>query len=241
MELDVPVENSNVIETQPSPPAHIKEEKMDTTEEASTTIQDTTKDPIPKPEHTPKGEQVPSPPSSDDTKAKPDSDSHDTNAISSAPITTPPTATSGLEDPSIDSLFDIQDNNNTNTSNENNNNNDLTFDSMDFLNDTTQTQASDFDLSTFGDNATDFTIPDTQAQSGGGQNVNTNPSAENPDDDLFGMINAAGGHDMMDLDTSNIRPAEETAFDDMFFGDDGGMGGNQGMTDEFDDAFFTIT
>lgn len=235
-EVEVPVESANAEESQPTPQAYIKEEKPDATEEPSA-IQDPQKEEIAKIPDPPKEGQVPSPPSSNDAKGKPDSDGLDVNTTAPAATATPPTGTSGLEDPTIDSLFDLHD------SNDNNNNPDLTFDGMDFLNDasmqdTSQTQNTDFELSTFGNNLQDFNMTDAQ---GSNLTQNTNTGAENPEDDLFGMINAAGGDELMDLDASNIRPAEETAFDDMFFGDDGGLSGNQEMTDEFDDAFFGIT
>ncbi|EHK99899.1 hypothetical protein M7I_4225 [Glarea lozoyensis 74030] len=107
---------------------------------------------------------------------------------------------SAIQDSSIDSLFDIP--------NDNDDNIDMDFDNMDFSfainsQDQTQTQSNDFDLSTFGNMSQD-------------QNVTNNGT------DSFDLDNV-GGDDNMDLDLTMFG-ADDSVFDDMFVdGDDATM------------------
>lgn len=117
---------------------------------------------------------------------------------------------------------------------------DLNFDSMDFLTDPTTQDTSEphpeFDLSTFGA-PQDFAMADTQPTT---DTQTTTAAAAADDDDLFRMINEAGSGDLMDLDSS-VRPAEDSAFDEIYFQDDPDLvGGGNDMNTEFDDDFFGI-
>ena len=184
-----------------------------------------------------KGPQGPSPPSSNEIKQEPASLSVKTGAATSGDMS--PTGTSGLPASAIDSLFGTMEGlDNTGDS-------DLNFDTMEFLDnsnthDNSETQNTEFDLSTFGNNASDFFGTDLQVSNEAG-NANNNTTANQ--DDLFGM-NTASGNDLMDVDTT-MRPAEESLFDDLIFmgeNDDIGGGGSNEMEHggTFDEDFFNI-
>jgi hypothetical protein len=166
-----------------------------------------------------------SPPSSNDTKP--------IGSIDTAPNDAPTTEAPLLPDSSTDNLFDMTDSNDMPDTNDMS---DLDF-AVDFLNDTntndnSQTQNTEFDLSTFG-NTQEFNMPDLQASAG----TNTaNNATDNSTDDLFGVGNTSGGDDLMDLDTSML-PAEENTFDDLFFTGDDGDNMDDGT---FDDAYFNL-
>ncbi|KAL2075529.1 hypothetical protein VTL71DRAFT_472 [Oculimacula yallundae] len=136
----------------------------------------------------------------------------------------------------VDSLFDMVENETGDSA--------LNFDDMDFsldastqLNDPSQSQSNDFDLSNFGNiNANSSTT-----------NINTSANAANQNklvDDLFNMPQDLGAVDGMDLDLDmGMAGAEDSVFDDMFFGggdDENGSGGGEIQHGEFDNAFFGI-
>ena len=228
------LESSIPDNNQPTPQPVTQEEIL--APEASTTIQDPAKDITRKVPGPALPLQNPSPPSSNDNKPNVSLDIETAIAATSG---TPAPGTSGLPVSSIDSLFDMPDNNDDNNNDESE---DLSF-AIDFLdgpntNDNSQAQNADFDLSTFG-NTQDFNMPDVQTSIDAS---NPNDTDKNATDDLFGMTNnTTGGGDMMDLDSSMV-PAEENSFDDMFFtGDDGGLtGGGEMEHGTFDDDFFGL-
>jgi len=174
-----------------------------------------------------KEQQGPTPPPSNDYKSKPIGLGIDTEVVANSPAP----GTAELQNSSVDSLFDIPDN-------ENNGGSELNFESMDFSlhdsnQDLSQTQANDFDLSTFGTNTQDFNMNEMQTDS------NTVNNANKEVDDLFDMGNAA---DNMDLDLDlGMAGAEDSLFDDMFLGDDAGLsGGGEMEHGDFDAAFFGL-
>ncbi|KAK0125492.1 hypothetical protein ONS95_000501 [Cadophora gregata] len=142
----------------------------------------------------------------------------------------------------IDSLFDMPDDNENGDSA-------LNFDDMDFsldtttqIEDTSQTQNNDFDLSNFGNSNPGQSDTNTNANADQSQNQNQSTGDQNKlGDDLFAMV---GGGDGMDLDLDmGMAGAEDSVFDDMFFGggDDEGMsGGGELQHGEFDNAFFGL-
>ena len=234
VEMDLPAENGNGEITQSIPEPFIKEEKPDVPD-AATTPQDPAKETIVKNADTPK--QGPSPPSSDEKSVKPEPSNLTMNTPPATTNVSPAPVSAAIQS-SIDSLFDdIESGNDKTTSG-------LNFDSMGFLNDAAtqdnpQTQNNDFDLSTFGNNTQDFNMSDIPTSNGNQTNDNT--TTNDAQDDLFAMVNAEGGGEMMDLDGNNA-PADESSFEDLFFmGDDTGMGGGTEMEHgEFDDAFFGL-
>jgi len=211
-----------------------KQEKV--APEAPMIVQDIPKDAILNGPAT-KGPQGPSPPSSNDVKQEPNSLGLVTGTTASNDMS--PTATSGLPGSAIDSLFG------TTESLDNAADADLNFDTMDFIDnsnthDNSQTQNTEFDLSTFGNNPSEFNMTEIQ---GSNEPESTNNNATTIQDDLFGMT-TAGGNDLMDLDAT-MRPVEESSFDDLFFmGDDSGIGGggsNEMEHGPFDDEFFNLS
>jgi hypothetical protein len=144
----------------------------------------------------------------------------------------PPTTT--LQDSSLDSLFDISDNNGTNV--------EMDFDNIDFnFDDQTQTQSNDFDISTFGDVSQDPNVSTTGlgvdvTSADVSSNVKNN-SAKPLDESSFNLANIGGGENM-DLDLSMFGAADST-FDDMFI-DGGDAGGDEMEHGNFDSDFFGI-
>lgn len=211
-------------------PAVLESEAKEDTKPVETT--DTPKETIPKVSDSSKGLQGPSPPSSlndSNSKSKPVGLGIDTTTTTEDPAL----ATSGLQDSSIDSLFEMPDSGNNDGS-------DMNFDSMEFLDSSNTQGQNDFDLSTFG-NSQDFNMADLQTSNDG---VNTNNNAGNKQDDIFGIGNTTSGGDMMDLDLDLGAPGnDDSIFDDMFFGggDDGNAGGGDEMEHgELDNAFFGL-
>ncbi|KAI6715792.1 hypothetical protein PZA11_006097 [Diplocarpon coronariae] len=95
---------------------------------------------------------------------------------------------------------------------------------------TSQTQNSELDLS-------GFHLPDH----GTSTQTTTNPTTQPKQEDLSGAANTSGGSNM-DIDMG-MAGAEESVFDDMFFGDadDTGIGGGGEMQHgDFDNAFFGL-
>lgn len=168
----------------------------------------------------------------------------------SASTDAPATTTAGGHDSSIDALFD---NPNSAAHDESTA---LNFDNMDFtMPDTTtntqsqgngQTQNTEFDLSTFGNNPQDFNMNDLQASNetpfNNANSTTTNNKERDMMDELFNMTATTAGNgtndnnknsnknnnnnnnntndnnDMdLDLDLNNMVGAEESVFDDMFF------------------------
>lgn len=152
--------------------------------------------------------------------------------------------TAELPNSSIDSLFDIPDNDNAGDS-------ELNFDGMDFSmpestenQDLSQTQHNEFDLSNFGNNSQDFDMADLSTNQNINQTeLNTNTQAKQ-ENDLFAMVDTSGGGDNMDLDLNlGMAGAEDSVFDDMFFGDadDTGIdGGGEMQHGVFDNRFFGL-
>ncbi|KAH8667999.1 hypothetical protein BGZ60DRAFT_515447 [Tricladium varicosporioides] len=165
--------------------------------------------------------------------------------------------TAGPVDSAIDSLFDIPESGT--------NDDDLNFDDMDFAfnstadtGDQSQTQNNDFDLSTFGNDSQNFTMPTLDTSTDAATNLATNANAnandkpnlaDNKDlDDIFGDLSGGAGGDVMDLDLNmdgmdNMVGAEESVFDDIFFDTDNNMGGSgEGDMEHgnFDNNFFGI-
>jgi hypothetical protein len=144
----------------------------------------------------------------------------------------PPTTT--LQDSTIDSLFDIPDNDDTNI--------EMDYENMDFsfaidTNDDqtqTQTQSNDFDLSTFGNISQDQNITSAGA---GGASKDVKTDSTKPLDATFNLADI-GGEDNMDLDLSMFGAADST-FDDMFI-DGGDNGGGEMEHGNFDSDFFGI-
>ncbi|QSZ37208.1 hypothetical protein DSL72_009302 [Monilinia vaccinii-corymbosi] len=174
----------------------------------------------------------------------------------------PATATTGGQVSSIDSLFDIP------NSATNHDSLALNFDNMDFTmpdasTDTqsqsnNQTQNTEFDLSTFGNNPQDFStngLHSSNETSSNHVNITRNNKGSMMDN-LLNMASTAGSgtnnnnnnnsnNNMdVDLDLDNMVGAEESVFDELFFGgdDDGNVGGGVGEMEhgQFDNAFFGI-
>jgi hypothetical protein len=222
-----------------------------------------------------KGLDLLSPPSSAENKSQAIGLGIDTTMLASTDGTAP--TTTGGQDSSIDSLFDMPD------SATNDDATALNFDNMDFsmpdsgTNTQNQpTQNIEFDLSTFGNNSQDFNMNDLQPSNEITSTANTNnPSNDtlnNKQGDLstddFLNMTAGSGADAntdtnnnndnstannnnntnnnmdLDLDLGNMVGAEDSVFDDMFFGDDdnGNLGGDMGSMEhgQFDNAFFGI-
>ncbi|RDL39446.1 uncharacterized protein BP5553_03786 [Venustampulla echinocandica] len=245
-----PVEVNDSLQATEPEPSPIKEERQPRSPEKQQ-LPDITQEPMPdEPKDapaiasgTPKGLQIPSPPASYNeantttnpiglginTEAKPDDSDPTTN---------------GPQDPSIDSLFDIPDNDDTNI--------DLNFDSMDFsfntntntqTQDQPQTQNDDFDLSAFGNTSPDFNLPSLNPPKDA-NSENIEKAAENkPVEDLLNLGANVGGGDSMDLDLNlDMVGAEDSAFDDMFFDNEGGMSaGGEMEHDTYDSAFFGLS
>jgi hypothetical protein len=169
---------------------------------------------------------------SNDTGSKPIGLGINTEGVENSPGP----GTAEPQNSSIDSLFDIPDNDNTGGS-------ELNFESMDFsfndsMQDPSQTQANDFDPSTFGTTTQDFNMKDMQPDS----NVANNVSNANKElDDLFNTGNTG---DSMELDMLDLgmAGAEDSMFEEMIeFGDDAGIsGGGEMEHGDFDNAFFGL-
>merc|ERR1712093_369759 len=222
-----------------SPLTNVKEERgttspeKQTPNEPKTSLPDPSKDPV-----TQSPEDVKVPPQGPTPPASTNETSQESKPIGLGINTEgAPAAEAGdVQDSALDSLFDITDNNENGDSA-------LNFDDMDFSldvtsqnQDTSQTQNDDFDLSNFGNSnpSQTNTIPNT--------NASQNQNSDDPNklgDELFAMV---GGGDGMDLDLDmGMAGAEDSVFDDMFFGggDDEGMsGGGELQHGEFDNAFF---
>jgi len=233
VEEESPKIKEDAVESQQESPMTFKQEKV--APEAPMIAQDVPKELMS--EGTPaKRTQGLSPPSSNEIKQEPGSLSLKTGTGVSNDLS--PTVTSGLPGSAIDSLFG------TTESLDNTADSDLNFDTMEFLDssnvhDGSQTQNTEFDLSTFGNNTSDFNMTDLQVSNEPGS---TNNNAATNQDDLFGMSTADGG-DLMDLDTS-MRPAEESSFDDLYFmGEDDGIGGGSNEMEHgtFDEDFFNLS
>jgi len=184
----------------------------------------------------PKEKQVPTPPSSHEPASK--SIGLGINTEGTSAESEP--ATAEQQNSSADSLFDISDNDNADGS-------DLIFDSMDFPmhdsatntegHDHSQAQNNEFDLATFGSTSQDFNMADlhtsTQTASMGIADSNTQTN------DPFATTDNAG----LDLDPdTEMAGAEESVFDDMFFGggDDDLGGGREMEHGDFDNRYFGI-
>jgi hypothetical protein len=193
-----------------------------------------------------KSQQGPTPPSSTleaGSSSKPIGLGINTEGMSG---TTSAPGTAGVANSSIDSLFDIPDDD------ENNNNSggsDINFVGMDFSfpdantntqGEQSQTQHNDFDLTTFGDTSQDFNMSDLQAVDGTiANNANSNNTNKQLDE-VFNAGNNAGGAENMDLDI-DLEMVGESMFDNIFYTDEGNMGGSGEMLHgEFDDTFFGL-
>lgn len=148
-----------------------------------------------------------------------------------------------IQNSSIDSLFGPDDNNGGDST--------LDFDNMDFLPDTNtnthgndQSQAHDeFDLSSFGNTAQDFSMPDLNISMDVNSNTNnatTSNNANKANDDPFASLGIGSGGDSMELDLEplGMDGAAGSVFDDIFFDDDNNTGEMQ--HGEFDDDFFGL-
>jgi hypothetical protein len=187
--------------------------------------------------------QNPTPPSSENKNGA-DSKPIGLGIVTDGMVDASGPATAELQNSSIDSLFGPDDNNGDDSA--------LDFDSMDFLQDTsTNTQANDqsqsqnneFDLSSFGNATQDFSMPDMQTSTVTNNNNNTtltNTNNKSNDDPFASLGNTSG--DNMDIDLSDLgmAGADDSVFDDMFFGEDSNLGGGEMEHGEFDNAFFGL-
>jgi len=184
------------------------------------------------------------PPSSENTNGA-DSKPIGLGIVTDGAVDAPGPATAELQNSSIDSLFGPDDNNGDESA--------LDFDSMDFLQDTntntqandqSQSQNNDFDLASFGNSTQDFSMPDMQTSTGTNNNNNTTLSNTNnkSNDDPFASLGNASGDNMdIDLNDLGMAGADESVFDDMFFGEDtNNLGGGEMEHGEFDNAFFGL-
>ncbi|CZT40679.1 uncharacterized protein RSE6_00319 [Rhynchosporium secalis] len=141
-----------------------------------------------------------------------------------------------LQNSSVDSPFEIAENETNDSA--------LNFDDIDFsldtstnIQDPSQSQSNDLDLSNFGNTNP---MPNNTIT-----NANANANSETkskPVDDLFDFPQDIGTGDAMDLDMG-MAGAEDSVFDDMFFGggeDEGASGGGEIQHGEFDNAFFGL-
>jgi hypothetical protein len=227
-----PEMNGKSIMTDDAEPITIKEEDAQASPEKQMSgemsqaqlTQDLAKEDILKATEDSKEQQGLTPPPSNNNNSKPIGLGIDTEGIANSPAP----GTAELQNSSIDSLFDIPDN-------ENNGDSELNFENMDFsLHDSTQdpsqTQAHEFDLSTFGTNTQDFNMNDMQTDPNTVSNTN---NASKEVDDLYDMDNAG---DSMELDLDlGMAGAEDSLFDDMFM-----SGGGEMVHGEFDNAFFGL-
>lgn len=188
--------------------------------------------------------QNPTPPSSverNGTESKPTGLGIITDGASAAG---PPTAE--LQDSAIDSLFGDD----NDTKDQDNDSSGLDF-AMEFLQDTStdtqgqdqsQAQHNDFDLANFGSTSQDFSMPDMNISTDtNNTNANNSNTQNKPNDDLFGMGTAGG--DGMDIDLTDLgmAGADDSVFDDMFFGDENNnLGGGEMEHGAFDNEFFGI-
>jgi len=190
--------------------------------------QDPAKDDILKAVEDSKEQQGLTPPTSNGNNSKPIGLGINTEGVANSPAP----GTAEPQNSSVDSLFDIPDNENGDS--------ELNFESMDFSlhdsnQDPSQTQANDFDLSTFGANTQDFNMNEMQTDS---NLVNTN-NANKEVNDPFDIGNTSDSMDL-DLDLS-MADAEHSLFNDMFIGDDAGIsGGGEMEHGDFDNAFFGL-
>ncbi|ESZ96566.1 hypothetical protein SBOR_3068 [Sclerotinia borealis F-4128] len=248
-DLPVATKQERTKETTPLPTISLEEEKPVRDEPSNEILH---KDEMKEP-------RILSPPSKNDNKPQ----AIGLGINTTLPVSTdiPATTTAGGQDSSIDSLFDIPD------SAANDDSAALNFDNMDFTmpdattntqsQDNGQTQTTEFDLSTFGNNPQDFSMNDLQPSneaSNNNANITTTNNKGDMMDDLLNMNTAAGsGMDNnnnninnmdLGLDLNNMVGAEESVFDDMFFegDDDGNVGGEIGEMEhgQFDNAFFGI-
>ncbi len=243
--VDIPLENTNAAEdVKLSPDATIKQEdKRSKSPEkqvpaAPQTTQSTegTQDATTESSEVPKEKQVPTPPSSNEPASKPIGLGISTEGI----LAESEPAAAEQQNSSVDSLFDIPDNDNADGS-------DLNFDSMDFsvhdsttnpeAHDQSQSQNNEFDLANFGSTSQDFNMADlhTSTQTVSTGNADSNTQINDP----FATSNNASMD--LDLDTE-MAGAEESVFDDMFFGggDDDLSGGREMEHGDFDATFFGI-
>lgn len=177
-----------------------------------------------------------SPPSSNELNPKPAVVDEKTSSAPDTQVTT------GIADTSVDSLLEIS------ADSDNHDDLALNFDDMDFpladsiAGENTQSHSHDFDLATFGDNLQDFNMTDLQASHNIGE---ANNNAENKAVDLFDIVNnTAGAAELMDVDMDfNLRPAEESSFDELFLqtGEvEDVPGGDDMVHDVYDKAFFGL-
>lgn len=242
-----PIEANDLFEeaTQPEP-VPIKEEPQQRSPEKEQ-LPDKTQEPtLEEPKETPanasgtpKGLQIPSPPASYQEAAAAATKPAVVGTDKEAKPEVPDPTTDAPHDSSIDQLFDIPDNDDTNI--------DLNFDNMDFsfststnqqTQDQTQTQNDDFDLSAFGNTSADFSLTNLNPSKDANAGNNEKPAENKPVDDLLNLDASAGG-DGMDLDLNlDMVGAEDSAFDDMFFDNEGGM--SAGGDDNYDSSFFDL-
>lgn len=195
---------------------------------AQSSPQDAAKEDILKVAEDSKDQQGLTPPPSSEIDSKPIGLGINTDGIANSPAP----GTAEPQNSSVDSLFDIPDNENGDS--------ELNFESMDFSlhdsnQDPSQIQADSFDLSTFGTNTQDFNMNEMQTDSHAINNTNdTNKEV----DDIFDM----GNTDSMDMDLDlGMADAEGSIFESMFLGDDAGMSGGGDMEHgDFEDDFFVI-
>ncbi|KAF7932998.1 uncharacterized protein EAE97_008765 [Botrytis byssoidea] len=211
-----------------------------------------------------------SPPSTNDNKSQPIGLGINTTLPASTDA--PETATGGGQDSSIDSLFDNPDSA-ANVDSAALNFDSMDFSMLDTATNTqsqdnNHTQNTEFDLSTFGSNPQDFNMndlqPSNEASSSSNNNNNNNNNHNNENittgtakgdmmDDILNMTagsdtndNNNNNNNSMDMDSNldNMVGADESVFDDLFFGndDDGNVGGEIGEMEhgQFDSAFFGI-
>ncbi len=255
-EIEPSATNSTLADNSQSAPSPIvKEEKRPSrspekpaTKDTNQPSQEPPKAPASKVLEATKEQQVPTPPQSSNeavSSSNPIGLGINTEGIAAA--AGPDTA--GPADSATDSLFGIPDNDNDNSGP------DFTFDSLEFPahdsttitqnQDQSQTQNNDFDLTTFGGASQDFNISGIQTSADGNAANTTNSNLNKPVEDLFNLPdNTAGGDNMeLDLNLDEMVGAEDSIFDDMFFGngDDGGIGGGGEMEHgDIDYAFFRV-
>lgn len=237
---------------QSSPEPEIKQEKVEPTDSelvtqgddkrAAEVIEDPSKEATAKLLEETKAQQGPSPPSSAngvDTSSNPIGLGINTTGTTTDPAPT----TAEIRSASVDSLFDVPDDEDDNGDSA------LNFENMDFSfqdstgntqhQDQSQPQNNEFDLSAFENTSPDFNIPDLHASNDTNLGNNANKIAgSNQADSLFGTGDNSGSGDNMDLDLDlSMTEGMDSVFDDdMFFG----SGDTDMKHGEFDDAFFGI-
>ncbi|CZR57270.1 uncharacterized protein PAC_07159 [Phialocephala subalpina] len=232
---------SLLAEPQEAATATIKEERAQTgspEKQAAPTSQDTKEGISPGQDIKP---QNPTPPSSverNGTDSKPIGLGIVTDGVSA-----PGPSTAELQNSAIDSLFGED------TKDESADNSALDF-AMEFLQDTStdpqsqdqsQTQHNDFDLENFGSTSQDFSMPDMNISTDT-NNINSN-TQNKQNEDPFAMALTTTGGDSMDLDLGDFDTAgaDDSVFNDIFFGDESNnVGGGEMEHGEFDNTFFGI-